>query len=211
MFTFFVNLFQDKTVDHYLYTFSDADIVDIIANPDEWNNLEVEIANKIIKDRKIELSAEIILKAKRNKKETDVKEILKTKNNIKSQAGWFLTIAILSVINSIGLILEWKFYLLFGLGITQVIDGEIYGLTGQFTIYNLLTSALVSSVFVLFWYYAKQEKRWAFLAGIIVYGIDSLIFVYAKDWLSFGFHIFGLIGMVSAYVKLLENKKANNN
>jgi hypothetical protein len=37
---------ENSSVDHYLYTFSDNDIIDVIANPEEWTELEVGIAKQ---------------------------------------------------------------------------------------------------------------------------------------------------------------------
>ncbi|MEO8088077.1 MAG: hypothetical protein ABI763_14735 [Bacteroidota bacterium] len=42
--------------DHYLYSFSDKDIQDIIANRGEWNEEEIKIAVQIARERKINLS-----------------------------------------------------------------------------------------------------------------------------------------------------------
>lgn len=42
---------ETTSVDHYLYTFSDEDLLDVLKNRDDWTQEEVEIANKIINER----------------------------------------------------------------------------------------------------------------------------------------------------------------
>jgi hypothetical protein len=205
--------FEKIEDDHYLYTFSDEDIIDAIANQSEWSNLEIKIANKIAKERNLELTAETLNKAKRKKLKEIVNEEQKSKNKIKNTANWFGAIAIFSVINSILLSMQIDWHMLFGLGITQVADGIIYRLTGEFGIYNIISSISLSLIFVLFWYFARKEQKWAFIVGIIFYSIDALLFLFVKDWLSVGFHIFVIIGILSGYLDLLEfkNKQKEEN
>ena len=84
--------------DHYLNTFTDDELIDVVLNPKEWYNGDVEYAKKLIKDRNIDLSEndieeykknnqvldELIEYAKseiitKNKKPNDIKEILLSK------------------------------------------------------------------------------------------------------------------------------------
>jgi len=203
------NDFKNHDEDHYLYTFADKDIIDVIANQDEWSKLEVKIAQKIAKDRQIDLSAQILKTAKKQNIEQEVIEKHKEKSQIRNAANWFIIIAGLSVINSIVLTFELNFHMLFGLGMTQYLDGVIYGITGQFNIYNIIMSVIVSSFFLIFWFNAKKGKKWAFIVGIIVYSLDMLIFLLVKDWLSIGLHVIVLIGLGAGLMKLIENDKIN--
>lgn len=195
--------------DHYLYTFSDDEIVDIIANPFEWSKLEIRLANEIAKQRNLVLSAENLNRAKKKKLEEVVREEQKVENSVKQTANWFGAIAIISVINSIVLTMQINIRLIFGLGITQFADGVIYGLTGKFGIFNIIISIVISSIFVLFWFSARKEKKWAFIVGTIIYGLDTIIFLFVKDWLSVGFHIFVIIGIMNGYLSLLQNNRSS--
>lgn len=55
------------THEHYLYSFVDKDILDVIANQKDWTKEEVKLAINIAIERKIELSASAIKAAKKNK------------------------------------------------------------------------------------------------------------------------------------------------
>lgn len=198
--------YNDINEDHYLYTFSDKDIIDVIANPSEWTKIEIRLANEIAKQRKLELSAENINSAKIKKLKEIVREEQDANNKVKNTANWFGAIAIFSVINTILLIMNIEVQLIFGLGITQVADGVIYSITGELGIYNILTSSLLSIIFVLFWYFARKKQNWAFIVGTAVYTLDTFLFFFVKDWLSLGFHLFVIIGIISGYFDLLESK-----
>jgi len=192
--------------DHYLYTFSDSDIIDVIANQSEWSKEEIKLANEIALQRKLDLSAETLKNAKKKKLEEEIRTEQKERGKIKNTANWFLIIAVLSVLNTISLTMQLNFRLIFGLGITQVIDGVIYRTTNSFNFYNIITSILISSVFVVFWFFARKEKKWAFVIGTIVYGIDTLLFLMVDDLMSVGFHIFVISGIIAGYLVLLGKK-----
>ena len=54
---------------------------------------------------------------------------------------------------------------------------------------------LAASVFVMFGVFARKRKPWAFIVGLVLYGLDGLIFLVAGDVLSVGFHVFGMWGI----------------
>lgn len=41
----------DISQDHYLYTFTNEELLDILAKPDEWSALDYELARRLLKDR----------------------------------------------------------------------------------------------------------------------------------------------------------------
>jgi hypothetical protein len=116
---------------------------------------------------------------------------------IKTGASQFYWIAALSIINSIVVLTgrSWTFFI--GLGVTQFIDGifigiaqivdERFALTAR--IIGFVIDIIVASVFVLFGFFAQKRKRWAFIAGMVLYALDSLILLLVLDFLGFGFHI----------------------
>ena len=48
------SLAESPDPQHYLYTFSDDELMDVLRNPDEWNSYDQELANKILSDRGVE-------------------------------------------------------------------------------------------------------------------------------------------------------------
>lgn len=198
---------KNPTEDHYLYSFSDNDIIDVIANPDEWTDFEVKLAKEISKQRGLKPTAEIIKTIRKDKINEQIKVSTESKRKISMGYSWFLWIAILSIVNTIDFTFHKRLFFIFGLGMTQLVDGVVNVLQGKFIAIGLLFNILISSVFILFWYYAKKKKQWAFLTGMILYGLDTILFIIARDWLSMGFHLFVLLLIFSGYDALYIKKE----
>jgi len=196
---------ENSGVDHYLYTFSDNDIIDVIANPEEWTELEVKIANEIFKQRGLKPTAELIKSVRKEKIQEQEKKAKETKSRFVIGYSWFLWIAILSIINSIDFAIHNKLFFICGLGIVQVVDEIMNMAKGHFVIIGLIINLLLPSVFIVFWYYAKKKQQWAFLTGIIVYGLDTIIFIINRDWWSVGFHVF-VLALISGGYESLKKK-----
>ena len=111
---------------------------------------------------------------------------------LKSGASWFYWIAGLSLVNSIAAISggDWRFIL--GLGITQVIDAIVDRASGGAKAVVLFLDLLVAGGFVLFGVFAHKRHQWAFITGMVLFGLDGLIFLLVQDWLGIGFHVFVL-------------------
>ncbi|SRR5258706_11169409 len=124
------------------------------------------------------------------------KQILASR--VKAGSSWFLWIAILSIINSLIARAQGGLSFVVGLGMTQVFDGVAKGMRpeggslGTASIVALLLDILVAGLFVLFWRLTQQGHVSAFATGMVLYGIDGLLFVMSQDYLSIAFHVFAL-------------------
>lgn len=142
-------------------------------------------------------------------------------SRLNSGANWFYWIAALSVVNSVIIFAGGQVNFVVGLGITQVVDGlaaEIGGQAGGNA--GLIVEGIgfvislgVAGMFVLFGVFANRRHLWAFLVGMLLYGIDGLLFLLVQEWLSLGFHVFVLFclwGGLTAALKLgaLEREAA---
>ena len=107
-----------------------------------------------------------------------------------SGANWFYWIAGLSVINSIVAATGSTWGFMAGLGATQVIDaiGQEVGAWSKPV--TLVLDGLVASAFVALGWWALR-RTWVYLAGMILYALDSVVFALAGDWVGLAFH--GLI------------------
>ncbi len=111
------------------------------------------------------------------------------------------------MVNSVAFIMNQKISFIFGLGVTRLVDAIIVGPNTEYIVPGLFLNMIISGIFILFWHYSTQEKLWAFLAGVIFYGLDTLIYIFFKDWLSAGFHIFVLFVIVGGYYAIQERNK----
>jgi len=144
-----------------------------------------------------------------------LKENLKTEQKFKSGANWFFWIAGLSLINSIIILAggEWGFII--GLGITQFIDAVGMVLAGEVgvvgSIIAFIFDLFAAGVFVAFGILSRLKHRWAFIAGMVLYTLDGLIFLLVRDFLGIGFHVLALFfmyGGLKACTALKQAEKA---
>lgn len=200
--------------DHYMYSLSDNDIIDAIVNPEDWTKEEHVLAQEIFKQRNLKPTAETIKSSRKEKIETVRTEELKQKNLILGGASWFLWIGILSTLNLIALIIHQNLQFIAGLGINYFILGMMDGIrraTGvNLILLGYALTFIVSGLFIFIWKKSKQENTAIYLTGLIIYGLDTIIFVFTKEWFSLGFHVFALLMLGNGYNALIAKKRETN-
>ena len=107
-------------------------------------------------------------------------------------AGWFLTIAILSGVNSLLQIFDAKIRFIFGLGITQVVDAVAHGMAQGGTIVILVVDGLFIVMLILCSRWAKTGSQGAFLGGMIAYALDGVLLLMFSMWLDAAVHAYAL-------------------
>lgn len=195
--------------DHYMYSLSDNDIIDAVVNPDGWTEEEQILAKEISKQRNLKLTAELIKSLRKDKNPDISDEQTKQSKLISGGTSWFLWIGIISALNIIALIFRQNVNFVSGLGINYVILGIMDGLNRALGV-DLMTlgyvlSFLVCGLFILIWRKSKQQNKNYYLTGLIIYGIDTLFFLYPIQWYSLGFHVLALFGLYSGYRALLTS------
>ena len=121
-----------------------------------------------------------------------------------SGANWFYWIAGLTLLTSIIQLLggNWAFFL--SLGVTQLIDGlAIYfsDSSGDATkVIAIVLDIFITALFVGFGYLANQRHMWAYLTGMIVFLLDSLLSVLFLDWIGIIIHGIVLVLMMRGYI-----------
>ncbi len=119
---------------------------------------------------------------------------------IRSGANWFFWIAGMSVINSVASLggADWGFVI--GLGITQVFDAVALAIESNVVKAVVFGIDLIcAGIFISFGVIAGKGRRWCFLLGMCLYGLDSVIFIVAEDALGFGFHFMALYFINQGY------------
>jgi hypothetical protein len=107
-------------------------------------------------------------------------------------AGWFLTIGILSGVNSLLQIFDAKIRFIFGLGITQVVDaaGHGSGQNGMFWTIAIDGAFIVMLILCSKW--AKAGSQGAFLGGMIAYALDGVLLLIFGVYLDAAVHAYAL-------------------
>lgn len=119
-------------------------------------------------------------------------------------AGWFLTIAVLSGINSILQIVDAKIRFIFGLGITQIVDAVGKGAGQNGMLITIAVDGAFLLMLILCWKWAKAGSQGAFLAGIIAYALDGALLLFFSMWLEAAVHAYALYLMWQGYAAARE-------
>ena len=107
-------------------------------------------------------------------------------------AGWFLTIAILSGVNSLLQIFDAKIRFIFGLGITQVVDALGHGGSQNGMILTIALDGIFIAMLILCSKWAKAGSQGAFLGGMIAYALDGVLLLLFSMWLDAAVHAYAL-------------------
>jgi len=107
-------------------------------------------------------------------------------------AGWFLTIALLSGVNSVLQIFDAKVRFIFGLGITRVVDAVAHrmGQGGKMVI--VVVDGLFIVMLILCSRWAKTGSQGAFLGGMIAYALDGVLLLLYSMRLDAAVHAYAL-------------------
>jgi hypothetical protein len=125
-------------------------------------------------------------------------DVFMLKQQVKRGANWFYWIAGLSVVNSIILMVGQEMSFIVGLGATQLIDGVVLGMLEETNMPEwikyvaLVMDVLVATIYVMFGYLANKGYKAGFIAGMILYALDGLIFLLVMDVMSMAFHGFAM-------------------
>lgn len=206
------NATPECVADHYLYSFSDNDIMEIVTNPEEWTSEEVELAKKILKQRNLQLTAEIVKSFRKGKITAQAEEQAKQEKIISRAPSWFLWIAIFSMLNITFIAFGQNRFFSLGLGVNHAILNVFKGasmvLGNNFMLYGYIATYLFSVLYILIWNKSRKKSQKAYLAGLIMYSIDTLVFVLSKEWYNVVFHLFVLWILFVGYATLLKHRKA---
>jgi hypothetical protein len=119
-------------------------------------------------------------------------------------AGWFLTIAVLSGVNSLLQIFDAKVRFIFGLGITQVMGAIGRGVGQNGMLVTIAVDGLFIVMLILCSKWAKTGSQGAFLGGMIAYALDGVLLVVFSMWLDAAVHAYALYMMWQGYAAARE-------
>jgi hypothetical protein len=120
--------------------------------------------------------------------EMDAAELVELKRRIRGGGNWFYWIVGLSGINTILALAGADLFFVIGLGITQLF--AYYS-----TAVAIITYIVAGSMLTCFGVFGTRGKTWAFFTGLVLYGLDGLLFIMVGDWFSILFHILAIVGI----------------
>ena len=126
----------------------------------------------------------------------------------------FYWIAALSVVNSLITAFGGNFYLVMGMAVTLVVDyiavavaEDVPEMKMVITLVAIGISLILSGITAVFGFFAIKGKSWAYIIGMVFYGIDTLIMLVLQDWVGFAFHLFFMYALFTGLRALLQLKK----
>ena len=119
-----------------------------------------------------------------------------TRTSVLHAADWFFWLAILSIINSFIVYNYQVPNTPLALGITQWVDGTTSGFNATMSSSALVTNILIAGVLAAFGWMARRGSDVAFVVGIFLYIIDSMLSIGLRDFFGFGVHLIALFFLV---------------
>lgn len=119
-------------------------------------------------------------------------------------AGWFLTIALLSGVNTLLQVFDAKIRFIFGLGITQVVDAVGKGVGQNGIVVTMAVDGLFLLMLILCWKWAKTGSQGAFIGGMIAYALDGVLLLIFSVWLDAAVHAYALYMMWQGFAAARE-------
>jgi len=127
-------------------------------------------------------------------------------------ANWFYWIAGLSAINVMSGAFGATMKFIIGLGISEIFTEIATGTAadgGSTTSIALLYAASlgVTVFFAACGWFARRPSTVAFVVGMAAFALDTLIFVFASDWIGVAFHAYVLFNLWRGFAATSEFKK----
>lgn len=137
-------------------------------------------------------------------------EKMKIENRFKGGTSWFFWIAGFSMLNSLIVAFGANLNFLVGLGLTQYVDWSAYAIALELNsnigtvirIFALLISLGIASIFIACGVLARKRRKWAYILGLVLFALDSLILLAFQDWFGVVFHGLALVGLYSGWTAL---------
>lgn len=186
------------TQEHYMFSFADNDILNVIANQNEWTREEVKLAMKIANERKLDLSAQSIRSNKIVKEQTS-----QHRSTIYTTASWFWVIGVFTIANSVLSGKHISFHLP-GLIITEISENVFINVFGEGNRFGFVATLIISAIFFLFARYGRRNK-WIFLTGLIIYSFDAILVFSSPRWGQLIFIFIALWSMITSLVNTFRD------
>jgi hypothetical protein len=114
---------------------------------------------------------------------------------VRSRASWFYWIAGLTAANAVADLVGAGFHFVIG---TALVDAfmAMGTVSAAMRPVGIALSVLLIGTMVLFGWFASRAYRWAFIVGILLYGVDAVLCLVFSEWLSLAFHAWAIWRLV---------------
>jgi hypothetical protein len=131
-------------------------------------------------------------------------------------SGWYALICAFSAVNSVLHLAGGTVRFVVGLGVTQVVDAVLAEAQKQAGApvaavaagLGVAINLAILGVLVVIWQLSKRGSATAYVIGMMLYLLDTLIFVLVRDWVGAGFHVFFLAMLWGGYGFVKQHRAA---
>lgn len=118
---------------------------------------------------------------------------------VKSGASWFYWIAGFSIVNSIMAAANQPGGWALGLGVTTFTDAAAPHLGGAGKSVAFAFGLVAAGLMVLFGFFAGKGHAWAFIVGMVLLGLDTVLTGVFRMWISLAIHVFALFCIFAGF------------
>jgi hypothetical protein len=142
---------------------------------------------------------------------TDQFELDSLADNVINKGKWFFWVALVSVLNILFYLFKAKAFFVFGLVIPYFLTGFIQSLLGESKIIGIVSNLIVIGLFCYMGYLSIKMKKSGFIAGILLFSVDTLLFIYLSVWIGVIWHLIVLFMLVRGFITLHKLNKLQQN
>lgn len=146
-----------------------------------------------------------------------VEQIRGLEKSYRNAARWFFLIAGISLLNVLGLFFNFPSGLVAGLGANFYIYGFMETFLPQLGVASSLIPAItfginlvVVGIFTAIGWLAYRRHLWAYTLGMVLYGLDTLIYIRVWSWTAIILHVIALFFLFTGRGSLIALGKLKN-
>ncbi len=134
-------------------------------------------------------------------------ELRESHEKIYNSYNWFKWIALLSLVNSVLMIMNSNITFIFGLAANIYLYVIGYELFGKFSVITIICQLILPAIYFLLYKMNKSMKKWPIIVGVVLYGMDAILYLLSDDLLSIAFHIYVMYSILKSFWEIDKYKE----
>jgi hypothetical protein len=171
---------ETASVEHFLYTFSDEDLLDVLKNPSDWTPKELELVNKIINERQISLIATKKPEYREDGRDKKSNETTDEKTKLKTSS----LLAIVGLCSLIYIYQAQTGVIYFSRILEFFMSSSCYYISEE---YHLAYGVLLSLFILTIAAFVYIKHKWALFFAVIIFMYDTYLYINCYDEFVLGF------------------------
>lgn len=138
--------------------------------------------------------------------EIPITDLISLEKKFNNGASWFYWIAGLSVLSALLIFVNSPYISAITLGSTEFLAA--LGREAPALAYvSIAAGVLIVGVFALLGYLSSKRHTWAYILGIVLFSLDTLLLLWVQDFFGLAFHAYVLYNLITGLVALGKLKR----